>query len=317
MLTVVMYHYVREINNSRFPKIKGLEYSEFKYQVEYFKKHYNFIKMEELIDHFENNSKIPENSLLLTFDDGYLDHYKFVFPILIKNKIQGSFFPPVNAIRDFKVLDVNKIHFILATCLSLEKLLNDFKLIFENYKRIYNLFEFDHYYKLHAKKNRFDNEKVIFFKRMLQRDLPKELRKIILDSLFSKYMDISEKTFSKELYMNEEQINCMIDNGMHFGIHGLNHNWLNYLDISKQQIEIEENINYLKKYKINSNYLSICYPFGGYNNDTLKLVDNNNIKVGFTTQVGVYDNNNYNKFTLPRMDTNDFPKNSKSAKVLY
>ena len=36
---------------------------------------------------------IPENSCLLTFDDGYKDHIDYVLPELMKRKLQGSFFP--------------------------------------------------------------------------------------------------------------------------------------------------------------------------------------------------------------------------------
>ena len=43
-LTIIMYHYVREIKGSQFPKIKGLEFEGFKRQLDYLEKHYNLIK---------------------------------------------------------------------------------------------------------------------------------------------------------------------------------------------------------------------------------------------------------------------------------
>ena len=33
---IVMYHYVREIKNSKFPNLKGLEFEDFKKQINYF-----------------------------------------------------------------------------------------------------------------------------------------------------------------------------------------------------------------------------------------------------------------------------------------
>lgn len=36
-VTIVMYHYVRDLANSRFPQIRGLDYSLFKKQIEFFK----------------------------------------------------------------------------------------------------------------------------------------------------------------------------------------------------------------------------------------------------------------------------------------
>ena len=48
-LAIVMYHYVRDLKNSRYPRIKGFDISEFKSQIEFFKANYNIITMEQLI----------------------------------------------------------------------------------------------------------------------------------------------------------------------------------------------------------------------------------------------------------------------------
>ena len=114
-VNIVMYHYVRDLKNSRYNGIKGLDTNSFKEQIEFFKKNYNVIRMEDLIGAVENKVQLPEKSLLLTFDDGYIDHFNTVFPILDKFKMQGSFFIPAQTFCENKLLDVNKIHFILAS----------------------------------------------------------------------------------------------------------------------------------------------------------------------------------------------------------
>ena len=114
-VTIVAYHYVRDLKFSRYPQIKGLDTVFFKEQIIFFKKNYNIITMEQLIDSIDKNKALPDKSLLLTFDDAYIDHFTQVFPILVENKIQGSFFPPAKAIRDHTLLEVNKIHHILAS----------------------------------------------------------------------------------------------------------------------------------------------------------------------------------------------------------
>ena len=47
---IVMYHYVREIKNSKFPNLKGLEFQDFKKQVNYFIKNFNVISHFDLVD---------------------------------------------------------------------------------------------------------------------------------------------------------------------------------------------------------------------------------------------------------------------------
>ena len=59
-VTIIMYHYVRDLKHSRYPDIKGLDITLFREQIEYLKKHYHFITMEMLIDSISNNSYLPE-----------------------------------------------------------------------------------------------------------------------------------------------------------------------------------------------------------------------------------------------------------------
>ena len=115
-LSIIMYHFVRELQYTRYPKIKGLLASEFKEQLRYIKKHYQFVTMKECMEaiYSDDIKSMPPNSILLTFDDAYIDHYMTVFPVLEAENIQGSFFPPAKAILNHEVLDVNKIHFLLA-----------------------------------------------------------------------------------------------------------------------------------------------------------------------------------------------------------
>jgi len=86
-LTIIIYHYVREIKRSNYPKIKGLEIEGFKRQLNYLEKHYNIINPKDLINNTE--SKLRGNSCLLTFDDGLKDHIDYVLDELNKRKIKA------------------------------------------------------------------------------------------------------------------------------------------------------------------------------------------------------------------------------------
>ena len=77
---------------------------------------------EELIAYSLGREDLPINACYLTFDDGYKDHIEYVMPELLARNIQGSFFPPAYAIEKREMLDVNAIHFILASTLDTEGL---------------------------------------------------------------------------------------------------------------------------------------------------------------------------------------------------
>ena len=84
-----MYHYVRPIKNSVYPRVKGLEIDAFTQQINYFKKNFHVLTASEFIDGLINQKEIKENSVLLTFDDGLKDHFLHVSSILQKNELQG------------------------------------------------------------------------------------------------------------------------------------------------------------------------------------------------------------------------------------
>ena len=92
-LTVIMYHYIRDLDHSRYPNIKVLLPYEFENQINYFENFYNFVTMQECINYLYKGSKLPKNPILLTFDDAYIDHYLTVFPLLDKNLSTMLFLP--------------------------------------------------------------------------------------------------------------------------------------------------------------------------------------------------------------------------------
>lgn len=314
-LTVVMYHYVRDLKNSRYPEIKGCDIRLFKEQIQFLKKHYHFVTIEEVLDAYYSNKSLSEHSVLLTFDDAYKDHFDYVFPVLEHEKIQGAFYPPVKAVTEHTVLDVNKIHFILASTPveKLDKLLNEIKLQLDYYREEYHLESYDYYFNKLAIANRFDPKEVIFVKRLLQVELKEELRKKITDDIFVKVVGIEESAFSRELYMSIDQIKCMVGCGMHIGSHGYDHYWLSSLPKEKQEFEIAKSIEFIGNVGGDPENWTICYPYGDYNQDTIYLLKQHGCKMGLCTKVDVATLGSDipdSIFKLPRLDVNDLPKDA-------
>ena len=188
-LTVVMYHYVRDLKNSRYPEIKGCDVRLFREQVQYIKKHYTPVTVEQVLESQNSGEKLPEHAILLTFDDAYADHFTYAFPILYHEHIQGVFFPPVKAVTEHTVLDVNKVHFILATTPSekMPMLLSELRRMVDANRDEYGLDTFENYFEKLAVASRFDPKEVIFVKRLLRLRLEVEycfLQGVILRKMF-------------------------------------------------------------------------------------------------------------------------------------
>ena len=304
-----MYHYVRNLKDSPYPQIKGLDLSLFKQQIEFLKNKFNIISCDELLSATRNEIELPNNSVLLTFDDGYIDHYTNVYPVLLENKIQAFFSMPGKILEEKKILDVNKIHFILAST-TVEEILKEVIIQLDFYRG--KEFDIPSNKKLIEKlavTSRFDRKEVIFIKRLLQVELPERLRSLIINNLFEKYIGINENEFCKGLYMNHNQIKCMKDNGMVFGIHGYDHKWMNQMNQEELEIDITKALDCFSDI-IDKNNWVMCYPFGSYSDAVIDIAKKHGCKYGLSTDVRVADLKKDNIFCLPRLDTNDFPPKS-------
>ncbi len=304
-----MYHFVRDLEHSRYPEIKGLRLSEFKEQIDYIQRHYTIVEMQEMIKAVESpNNSLPPRPLLLTFDDGYLDHFTNVYPLLEERGLQGCFFPPAKAILEHEVLDVNKIHFILASVEEKSKITDAMFSMMNEARGEYELEPNEVFFRRLAQPNRFDTGEVIFIKRALQRDLPKAVRKIIVDKLFRKYVTADEASFAMELYVSVDQLKCMERNGMFIGSHGFDHVWLDTLEAKEQEKEVDKSLDFLETVGCETGQWAMCYPYGGYNDSLLSILRRRGCRIGLTPRVGIADLRSENPLVLSRLDTNDLPK---------
>ena len=306
-----MYHYTRDLVHSRYPGIKGLDLPFFRRQLEFFKKHFNVVRMEDVINAVQNQQKevLPENPLLLTFDDGYIDNFTFAFPLLEEFGFQGSFFIPGKTFRTHQLLDVNKIHYILAAA-DINLLVQDVFERLDYYRGAeYPIQSNEELFKQYAVANRFDSKETIFVKRILQTVLPEKLRNKISSDLFEKYVGISEEKLAYELYMNAEQIRMMKRHGMFIGLHGYDHYWLGNLPIDEMQSDVDNAIDALREF-IDEKAWVMNFPYGSYNQDVVQYVKDKGAVLGLTTEVRIAEIGVDNRFTLPRLDCNDFPPKS-------
>ena len=307
-LTIVMYHYVRDLRNSAFPQIKGLDISSFRRQIDFLQAEYSFISMRDLMACIKNSKPLPENACWLTFDDGYRDHYEFVFPELASRRIEGAFFPPVKPVAEREMLDVNKIHFILANVANVGMLVADLRELYlgNDLSQITGK-TFDEYWNVFAKPSRFDTADVVFVKRMLQFVLPENWRGQFSDILFKKHVSTDTYAFADDLYMSPSHLSEMVEAGMYVGSHGYRHLWLGKEAHLTQSEEIQKSLAFLKSIGASTDDWVMCYPYGDYNNETLEILREKGCFVGLTTKVGVADLQHHPHLELPRMDTNDLP----------
>lgn len=307
-VTIVMYHYVRDLAHSRFPAIKGLSLERFHRQLDHIQASFTPITVDDILEALAYPKKdLPPNPILLTFDDGYSDHFLNVFPLLDERGIQGCFFPPVQAVLEHVVLDVNKIQFLLAVVPDVSALLNQVFSFLDEFRSRSELKTKEEYLSLISETHRYDPHEIIVFKRLLQRELPQQIRSEIVRRLFSQHVSSDEDAFACELYMSVDQIACLHRHGMHIGSHGYSHAWLDRLPPEGQMYEIDSSLQFLRSVGVSSGDWSMCYPYGGLNESLLNVLEERKCQLGFTVEARMANLDYDHRLTLPRVDTNDLP----------
>lgn len=310
MLTIVMYHYVRDVADGPFSGLKVRTRREFLAQLDFIDARYRVARMEDVAAAQRGEGRLPDNACLLTFDDGYREHAEFVAPALAARGWQGSFFPVVDAVQRRCMLAANQLHFMLAAGADVDLIVRRVMSAIDDWKGEPRLPPASGLYSAHAVASRFDPAPIVFLKRMLQRELPAGLRAALLEELFAQFVSRSPAAFADELYLSLEHLRQMHGAGMHVGVHGRSHRWLDALDDTEQAAEIDDGLALLGMIGAPRRDWSMAYPYGAYNGCTLKLLRQRGCAVGLTTRVAIADIAADPPLLLPRMDTNDLCGNA-------
>ena len=305
-LTIVTYHYVRDLEGSRFPAIKARRISEFRTQLDHIERNYNVVRAEDVVLALRGGKHLPAKALWLTFDDGYIDHFKNVFPLLRERGWQGSFFPPARSVLARELLDVNKSHFILASQPDPGPIIDSLKALILEHKDM-DTKSFDHYWRQYGIASRFDGPETVFVKRMLQNGIPGKIRAEFLDRLFHQFVSADPVSFAADLYVSREQLQEMMESGMYVGSHGDRHLWLDQLDPDDQRDEVDRSLAFLKDIGAPTRDWIMCYPYGANNSSLRNYLRMRDCAGGLTVRVAVASIGTDDPLLLPRVNTNDMP----------
>ncbi len=107
-IPILIYHSVRPINQNDSAELKAYEISPqlFERQLKYLKNNgFTAISLDDVANDLKNGTTTPgQKPVVLTFDDGWQNQYKYAFPLLKKYGMQATFYIFTNSI--------NKNHFL-------------------------------------------------------------------------------------------------------------------------------------------------------------------------------------------------------------
>lgn len=269
-LTIVSYHRVSKdpidkLDNS-LPYMFVTQKS-FEAHIKFYKKFYNLISFKEL-SKFEESGKIPPNSLIITFDDGYEDNYLNAFPVLKKLCAPATFFIVTGFIGSNEIPWWDEIYYRLN--------------IIKNRKTNNKLDD-----KLENLIDQFEKQTPFLFSKLAQLD--SESRTTLIRYLRNKTSTDHEFKESNK-YLNKIQIRYMKDH-IEYGSHTCSHISLLHSDSKRIEKELQESKIMITELS-GSNVNCFAYPTGHYSIRASKFVEKADYKYAVTLEKGINDLNN-------------------------
>ncbi len=86
--TILCYHGI-DLTSDKKLNYRHTSITDFEFQLRFFKKNFNVVSIEDL---FNGNFSNDRKTIAITFDDGYLNNYKYAVPLLTKYELPVSFY---------------------------------------------------------------------------------------------------------------------------------------------------------------------------------------------------------------------------------
>jgi len=305
--TIVMYHLVQPPDAGPIAGLKSLDVAAFREQLAYIRRHYTPVSSLDLAAAIDGGSPLPPRPIVLTFDDGYRCHREHVFPLLEAERIPATFFPVAAALIERRLLDVNKIQFVLASTGEIERLVQEIDAAVDAASRDGACPPPSAFRAAWWKASRWDPPAVVYVKRLLQHALPDAVRVPLVDDLFRTIVSRDERRLADELYMDVGDLRAMHSAGMTIGAHGDRHVRLPTLPPEGQAREIDGALRVLDAAGAPRERFVYCYANGEHDGTSVDLLRARGCRAAFTTRLDLARLAAGEMLTLPRLDANDVP----------
>ena len=281
-LTIVTYHRLTDTPLDQItyslPYLFVTEET-FERHLDFFKKHYTIINFSD-INQYKYTKRLPPNSLIITFDDGYEDNFTRAYPILKKHDVVSTIFLATGLLNTKQIAWWDEVFSRLCELGKLEREGHLPKLD-ESLSKIYNEFKI--------------NPSALFSNLNIWEQ--SEIQTII--NLLTEHTRLSDKILlSENRFLTWQQVIDMHDI-VNFGAHSHSHVSLNTLTTEEIEYEVSESKTAIES-RLGKEVICFSYPAGHYRSDMKHLLKKTGYHFAVTTQKGI--NNLSDTFALKRIN---------------
>ena len=295
---LVMFHYVRDPDEERYPGINACTVADFEGQIEYLLRHHEPLEPDALLAAVRDGTPIPDG-FVLTFDDGTRDHFDNALPVLERHGIHGIFAPIGAPYLQGHIPFVQKNQFVrgrlgedgvpdayLAAAAEVAPEVDVAGIVatspIGDYRR--------------------GTEKYLRFKYASNRLIPRDVSERVMDSLFAEHVSADEADFIRELYLSTDEIVELRRRGHTIAGHSISHPSLPQLDEADQEREIGAAADWLGGL-LGEPLAWFNYPYGDYDERSERVCERLGLEIAYSTRPPADWVSHDDRFRAPRVDT--------------
>lgn len=282
---ILLYHKIENLQHDY--NNLGISPENFKYQLEYIRKYFEIVPL----------SEHEEDTIAITFDDGFRDFYTAVFPYLKQQNIPATIFISTGKIGKKEEIWTTELMRLIFTgnrhksrfCLKIPSFSYEFPV-----------------------KNLEDKYLLYLALRRLCMKSEEYIQQCILEQLQT--WSGLEKTGREEyMILSEKEIKELSESGLiTIGAHSVGHISLGAFSKEYQEKEIRNSKLALERI-IEKEVLYFSYPFGGsfdYNTDTIDILKQENFKKSYIALTHPGKDSDYEipRVTMPNLGKGEFEK---------
>jgi len=283
------YHRVGDKRQTKFdPNVFSCTSAQFEKHIQFIEKHFKVLSINDVITILKSGNTFTEKCALITFDDGYIDNYDTVFPILKRHQLPATFFIPTQFIGSRLIPWWDQLAQMLRNSTAKQIQLKDWH-----------------------EPVTIDNKNIDKTIRNVSRLLKLETEtpmQIKLDSVRSALkLDEEIDNEKVQLFIDWHMVKEMYVAGMDIGSHSCSHQILSHLTEEQQTEEINKSRELITS-QIGHAVEAFAYPVGGYdayNANSIRLVKSAGYSLAFNCVKGITQDLKDGEFVINRFNVND------------
>ncbi len=280
----VMFHH---FHNDQHPVGQGsLSGAQFEEMIDWLAERYKLLNADEY--HYKlQRGALAREDICLTFDDALLCQSEIAAPILKRRGLQAYFFvysSPFMGNPDF--LEIYR-YFRTTEFTSIDDFYEEFfQQAAANFSDAYALAQRHYDERTYLTAFPFYTKNDKWFRYLRDVTLGKERYEEIMHLLMAAHQ-FDPAAVMRKLWMNDSSLNTLLHDGHTIGLHSYSHpTTLHLLDRKSQEDEYRKNHAHLSEL-LDFTPVAMSHPCGNYNDDTLEILNAQNIGIGFRSELSV------------------------------